>query len=93
MIRYFCDGCGEELTEAVRGPRNDQGRLYANVPVSHGKVLHVEIFTGMGNQSAADRVGTVALNGGEWCRVCIATAAKVAVSRTAEAATTNRGQA
>ena len=79
MIRYYCDGCDEELTEERRGRVNDTGRLYADIPALRGRTLHVEVMTGMGEAGKGHTS-----NAGSWCRVCISTALRQAVSVPAE---------
>ncbi len=63
MTKYFCDGCGKEITKesaCAGAAMNSPDRLGTEVK-KRNKTLKVEVMTGTD--------GT--WNDGEWCKYCV----------------------
>jgi len=66
VIRYYCDGCGEEITAknecAGAGVNTHTERLGTTIVTKRGKVLlGIEVLT------SADKTW----NSGNWCKYCV----------------------
>lgn len=64
MIRYYCDGCRKEITEAnaaVGGPIHSADRLGTEIVTKESVHLKVEVITSMN--------GTA--NAGQFCKHCV----------------------
>lgn len=64
MIKHFCDGCREEISDdnkCTGGAINSHtGRLGTELK-RNGKTLRVEVLTGTDGTS----------NAGDWCKYCV----------------------
>jgi len=66
MTKYFCDGCGKEITpkNQCAGSTASRSRLGTEIK-KRGQVLMVEVMTGTSND-----IGKT-WNNGHWCKHCV----------------------